>query len=677
MILREIQLGNIRSYVKLEPFQFPEGTLLFYGGVGSGKSSLLYAIEFALFGLGELKGPDLLRNGAAEGFVKLAFEEDGKNYVVYRKLSRKKTTVSETERAVSKDGEQHPYDSVTDMKASVLEILKLNEKPQPNTSSVLYRYGIFTPQEEIKRIMEASPESRLETLRRAFRLEKYATVRDNAQVLSNHLEKVELRVLEKQAEGLDETRSERDSLCKKIEINSNGLIQLGNELEEIDAALNTLREREKELEKALKEIQKFQAQIPLIKEQCEQDKQLVTRLKSELAKLEQDRSKSVGELKQLQSLSKPTDKSEEQLKIELKQVEDKQKAIATQRGANEKSLDNYEMLIDKRVCPTCERPIGDPSVYMEKRDQMRQEVSAFSDKERQTEREKHSLDSLLQSLRQYNATTQNLPRVQKEIDDKTKNVDDKTNEIKRVESHLGESQRKLSQLEEVVKPNEELLKEFEQTKQQMEEKKGLRHNKDTDMALLKQKNKGFEEDKKRLEDKISKGEAALGRICVYREVIKYLEEYFIPTVGRIETIVLQKIHGDFNDNFQKYFSIIIGFTEIEAYIDEDFSVVIMQGGYETPYYRLSGGERTSLALAYRLALNQLIRKLSKLERGLLILDEPTEGLSYAQVLNLREVFDDLDCNQIILVSHEPQFLGFSDKVLRVDKVNHISTISSS
>jgi len=211
----------------------------------------------------------------------------------------------------------------------------------------------------------------------------------------------------------------------------------------------------------------------------------------------------------------------------------------------------------------------------------------------------------------------------------------------------------------------------------MKEKEGLRHNKDTDMALLKQKNKGFEEDKKRLEDEISKGEAALGRICVYREVIKYLEEYFIPTVGRIETIVLQKIHGDFNDNFQKYFSIIIGFTEIEAYIDEDFSVVIMQGGYETPYYRLSGGERTSLALAYRLALNQLIRKLSKLERGLLILDEPTEGLSYAQVLNLREVFDDLDCSQIILVSHEPQFLGFADKVLRVDKVNHISTISSS
>jgi exonuclease SbcC len=675
MLLKEIQLKNIRSYVELQPFQFPEGTSLFYGGVGSGKSSLLYAIEFALFGLGELKGPDLLRNSAAEGFVSLAFEEDGKDYVVYRKLHQRKATVSQVEGTISEDGESCHYDSVTEMNLRVLEILKLNEKPRPGTSSVIYRYGIFTPQEEIKGIMEASPESRLETLRRAFRLEKYAIARDNAQALSNHLEKVEIKVLEKQAEGLEGKRDQRDSLIKQIEINNNELVRLGDELGNIDDALNTLREREKEQEAALKEIQSCQAQIPLIKEQHEQDEQLVTRLKGELAKSEQERSKSTAELKQLQSLLKPTDKSEEQLEAELKQVEKEQEALAAQRGANKKSLDNYEMLIDKGVCPTCERPIDDSSVYMEKRNKMRQEVNALLDKEREMGEKRRSLDSLLQDLRQYYAKTQNLSRLQEEIDGKTKSIDEKTNGIQRVKSRLSESQKKLSQLEEIVKPNKELLKAFSQTRQQIEEKEDLYHNKDVDIALLKQKNSGLEEGRKRLEDEISKGEAALVRMGIYREVIKYLEQYFIPTIGRIETMVLQKIHESFNDAFQKYFPMIIGFTEIEAYIDEDFSVVIVQGGYETPYYRLSGGERTSLALAYRLALNQLIRKLSKLGRGLLILDEPTEGLSYAQVLNLREVFDDLDCNQIVLVSHEPQFLGFSDRVFRVDKVNHASTIS--
>lgn len=675
MILKEIELRNIRSYTELQPFQFPEGTSLFYGGVGSGKSSLLYAIEFALFGLGELRGPDLLRNGAIEGFVSFAFEEDGKEYIVRRKLRRRNATVSQVEGAISEDGKLYPYDSVTEMKLRVLEILKLNEKPQPSTSSVIYRYGIFTPQEEIKRIMEAPPESRLETLRRAFHLQKYATARDNAQVLSSYLEKAEVRVLEKQAEGLDEKRSQRDLLDGQIETNNNELLRLGNELMQIDAALNVLRNREKELEKTAKEIENSQAQIPLIERQCEQEKNLIARLKGELAKLEQQKSESLGELNNLQSLPKPTDKSEEELAAELQQADNWRKTLIAQRAARQKSLENYDVLIDEGVCPTCERPIDDPAMYMGKRDKIRQELDISLDKEEETEDEKRSLDSLLQDLRKYYATIQNLPRLQKEIDDKTKSINEKNNEIQEAEGRLSDSQKRLGQLQEVVKPSEGLLRELEHTRQEIKAKEGSHHEKDKDIALLKQKNSTLEDTIKHLEDEISRGEAALARIGFYREVIKYLDQYFTPTIERIETIVLQKIHKDFNDAFQKCFSMIIGFTEIEAYVDEDFSVVIVQGGYETSYNRLSGGERTSLALAYRLALNQLIRKLAKLERGLLILDEPTEGLSYTQVLNLREVFDELDCNQIVLVSHEPQFLGFSDRVFRVDKVNHATIIS--
>jgi len=674
MILKRVQLRNIRSYVELKPFQFPDGTLLFYGGVGSGKSSLLYAIEFALFGLGELKGPDLLRNGATEGDVSLAFEEDGKEYIVHRELRRRGTNVSQAEGAISENGELHSY-SVTDMKLRVLELLKLNEKPEPSTSSVIYRYGIFTPQEEIKRIMEASYESRLETLRRAFRLEKYITVRGNAQVLSYQLEKVEIKVLEKKAEGLDEKKGQCDSLAKQIEENNNRLVRLRNELGKIDAALDTLHEKKKKLEEDQKKIHGYQAKIPLIKKQCEQDKQLVDRLTGELTKLELEKSKFIDELKQLQSLSKPADKSEDQLKAELKQLEEKSKALVAQRGANEKSLQNYEILIDKRVCPTCERPIEDPSVYTERLEKMHQEVDASFKKEQEMEGGKRSFESLLQDLRQYNVKIQNLPRLQKEIEDKTNDIANKTKEIQQVKSRLSESQKDLTQLEKLVKANEGLLKAFDQTEQEIRGKSDLRSGKDKEIALLEQKNSNLEVNRRQLEGEIREGENALSRIGFYHEVIKYLEQYFIPTIERIERMVLQKLHEDFNDAFQKYFSMIIGFTEIEAYIDEDFSLVVRQGGYEMPYRSLSGGERTSLALAYRLALNHLIRRLSKLERGLLILDEPTEGLSYAQVLSLREVFDDLNCDQIILVSHESQFLGFSDKVFRIDKVNHASTVS--
>jgi len=617
----------------------------------------------------------LLRNGATEGFVSLAFEEDGKNYIVYRKLRRKGTAVRQIEGTISENGELHSYDSITEMKSTILEILKLNEKPQPRTSSVIYRYGIFTPQEEIKGIMEASSENRLETLRRAFRLGRYAIVQDNAQALCNHLEKVEMKILEKQTEGLEGKKSQQDSLAEQIEMNNNKVVRLQKEVEEINTGLTILRKKEKEQGVALDEIKGFKAQIPLIEEQCEETKQTVTRLREQLTSLEQKKSELASELKELQSLPKPTEKSEEELEADLQQIGKKQNALAAQRGANNTTLSNYEMLIDKKVCPTCERPIEDPSVYEQKRDKMLHEVTDSLTAERETEKQKRSLGSLLQGLRRYHEQIAKLPWLQEEIKAKTKDIEKKASEIQQVEGRLSESQEKLRQMEESVKPNEQLLTAFDQTKQQIESEEGLVHEKGTEIALLRQKITGLEGQREQLVEEIRKGEAALVRVDAYQEVVKYLEQYFIPTMKRIETIVLQAIHEEFNDAFQKYFSMIIGFTEIEAEIDEDFSIVVRQGGYEMPYRSLSGGERTSLALAYRLALNQIIRKLAKLEKGLLVLDEPTEGLSYAQVLNLREVFDDLDCNQIILISHESQFLGFSDNAFRVAKVNRVSTIT--
>ena len=58
-----------------EEIIFPEGSLLLAGDIGSGKSSVLMAIEYALFGLqpGQ-KGNSLLRNNTQTGEVSLELE---------------------------------------------------------------------------------------------------------------------------------------------------------------------------------------------------------------------------------------------------------------------------------------------------------------------------------------------------------------------------------------------------------------------------------------------------------------------------------------------------------------------------------------------------------------------------------------------------------------------------
>ena len=59
-----------------------------------------------------------------------------------------------------------------------------------------------------------------------------------------------------------------------------------------------------------------------------------------------------------------------------------------------------------------------------------------------------------------------------------------------------------------------------------------------------------------------------------------------------------------------------------------------------------------------------------------MLDEPTDGFSTEQLDKMREVLDELNMRQIIIVSHEQKIESFVDKVIRVQKDEHVSSISS-
>jgi exonuclease SbcC len=91
---------------------------------------------------------------------------------------------------------------------------------------------------------------------------------------------------------------------------------------------------------------------------------------------------------------------------------------------------------------------------------------------------------------------------------------------------------------------------------------------------------------------------------------------------------------------------------------------------------LSGGEKTSVALAYRLSLNYLVQKVSAgIKSNLLILDEPTDGFSKEQLYKVRDILHELRCPQVILVSHEKELESFADHIYQVVKINGVSEIN--
>jgi len=60
--------------------------------------------------------------------------------------------------------------------------------------------------------------------------------------------------------------------------------------------------------------------------------------------------------------------------------------------------------------------------------------------------------------------------------------------------------------------------------------------------------------------------------------------------------------------------------------------------------------------------------------NLIMLDEPTDGFSMEQLDKIRDVINELNFDQIILVSHEPKVEGYVDKVLSVQEENSHSVV---
>jgi ABC-type lipoprotein export system ATPase subunit len=55
--------------------------------------------------------------------------------------------------------------------------------------------------------------------------------------------------------------------------------------------------------------------------------------------------------------------------------------------------------------------------------------------------------------------------------------------------------------------------------------------------------------------------------------------------------------------------------------------------------------------------------------------EPTDGFSREQLFRLRDILKELNCEQVIFVSHESELEGFVDKIYRITKEAGESRIS--
>lgn len=672
MMLKALTLENIRSYKDETRIQIPTGTILFEGDIASGKSTILYAIEFALFGLGDIKSSSLLRNGAKRGRVALRFEVDGKEYEVHRSLVKKGRIAQQDECYIDGPNGKAVL-SASELKERVLQILGFNEPANPKAQSVIYRYAIFTPQEEMKEVILKKPDERLQTLRKALRIEDYKVASDNTSTLIGRLKE---RV--KYFEGATQ---DTDSIKKKIEDETKLIAKITAELgplkqkeADLGEEIKTKNEKLKQLQGESEKIKKAEATIPLFKKQIEDKNGSARQTTEQSQSLKKRIDDTQPKIAELESVKQPTEKSKDELRRTQDDLKTRLRDAQKRKGGFDERIGNLNSILEQKVCPVCERPV-EPEEFRTKCEHVIAERSSLDNEISTYEKSITDLDLLIDGLGRYETAQSQLSILRSQIRENTGRLEQNNRTVKELNESIKTLQAQLKEALAEVEPLQEILQSTEALDKEAQKLNSKLTEIGKQISAKQASAQNSEEIKRQLQEQLNQKTKWLETVRSLREHNVWLGEYLAPTIENIEKHVMTSINQRFAEQFTRWFQILMDDPDMQVRINEDFSPIIEREGYEQDFNALSGGEKTSVALAYRLALNTTVQEVT-ISGGsnLLILDEPTDGFSKEQLYKIRDILEELKCPQVILVSHEKELEGFADHVFRVQKSDGVSAL---
>jgi DNA repair protein SbcC/Rad50 len=912
MILDRLKLSNFRSYTDAQ-VDFAPGVTLFEGDIGSGKSSLLFAVEFALFGLADVPGDHLLRAGEKEGLVELTFRSGGRTFTVGRRLVRSKAgATSQKDAYLIEEGARQDL-SVEQLRAAVIKVLGFREGAATRSKSQVFRYGVFTPQEEMKAILEQGAEERKQTLRRAFGIEEYKRARENGDLVKQALREraAGIEALLQGVPKLEQERSEaqasRASLAlqvkeaeggrehamaarKAAEAAARGADVLESRLRDLERAVGAIdvvrakqEERRLGAQRALSELAVLEPEVEPLKEassglpQLEQEVAAAESREEERRKLDQELARAetrqrslearkdeiAGESELIRKVTDASDSIQEgkraldaarkglqrvreeaaaageaadrlgalkkrqatlekeaagsaQIEVkfkereeaakagaqaakELAQTEENLKAAQEAQGSARQVLERVEADLDelsglkgKANCPKCHQPLDAAHLAVHRLEleagarEARTKLAQAQGQARAMERSRAGLSKTREdgerAARDRAALSEALKRALeagKEAEGAGKEVEvaakaaERAEELARHRKGLERDveaklpfEKKAAELElaarrwrEVSDHFRKVMREMEETSKAAREARAkrdalsadpaqvkklreqvstarvkaaklrelerrlagkadlVRHLKEaeSELADLSRRKAVSDGERQTLAAKLEKApvkslraafEAAAQRVAALEERLKgardglalqeqvlaranerlleaaasrgeldrvrhtrdFIEQCFQVALEDIELKVLSDLNSQLNARFQEYFGRLMEGAPVDVQVDEEFTPQVLQGANPLPVAALSGGERTSIALAYRLALNILVSRAAGMDTpDLLILDEPTDGFSKEQLARVGELLHDLDCQQVVLVSHERELETCADQVFEVVK----------
>jgi len=691
VIIDSILIENIRSHTKTY-IKFSKGFNCLVGGLGTGKSSILYAIDFALFGNPLGRSYDyLLREGVDVGRVALKFIENGKEYTIWRGLRRRGDHIGQDSEQLKLFEENKLLaEARSESVAEQLEsIIDMDDK--------LFREIIWVRQEKLKEILDMMPAERQRKLDTFFGISDYEVSWTNIRAIQKWYES-ERSSLERDSDVINvrEMQKRYDDAVKDLSI---------KELE--------LEEAQRELGEAERELKEASSQLEEIMELHRRNEELKSKeveLKSKIETLENIRARLMGEIKErrtrisnleisleilgkqendyrrdLVNLGLPADMSLENIQSYLNSIIEQISSMRGEeesvRGEMKRITQRISSLTKENKCPLCLQTLS--LEYKDRlMEQFHQEISNYRQQLDALEKSVKELEHLRSTLFKIFSNLQALILKKEEVVRQLENeksllskimmeLSAREKEIERFRKDLSSLQSKVaeidySKLEETQKLYNKALEKYSNLKYRVQ---NLEMRKNEILLTL-----------SNLKERLDSAQEKIKRLEKIKEILVFIEE-----ARQAYRSIQPKIRMDFVKYLEKIVQQILDeLTGSEGYplkvrIDENYTPIIEgEEGYERSTLNLSGGERTFLALAYRLGIGQLLMHLkSGRKLSMLLLDEPTESLGRedGSIDRLAEMISRLKTvEQIIAVTHSEAFAEKADRVIRVEKINGESRI---
>lgn len=662
-MIKGIRLSNWKTHLD-SSFSFGVGTNVIVGVMGSGKTSIMDAICFALYGTfpalnaRKVSLDETLMSKpspADRAVVRLEFDYNGKDYVVERTVKRK----GASEAVLYENKKLVAGPKPRDVNSKIEEIV--------GVSYELFSLAVYSEQNEIDRFLKLTPRERKIKFDELLSLDKYEEARANSVSLSTTVKRL---IKEKEA-ALSEAK--KDFSDKQLSDAKERVVSLEKEAEIKKS--ESLR-HEVFVRENIPELQRLEGQLISFRELKNSFAGIVER-ESLLAKRISDSEREISALAGMEGADEVEGKILEAKKAILSAAE-KEKTLSSQIaeasnsiGAQnavarqlEKSLSGLKDVGTK--CPICKNPLDShrkgelEAEYGCEIEKCRASAVGFESVKKKLEKELE--DARLFSRQRNNeavllekrlAQSQGLEEKKlrlssdkalfektvsekKALEEKISGifVDEKAISILR--ERLAEAREKVKSIEREISSKSELAGEIKKSIDAMERRKKLAE----EHALF-----------------IDNASQRLGKLTIFSNALVAMQ-------GELRDSLIEAINEAMGDVWERIYP-YRDYTGAKISINgSDYEVVARTRGGEWVRVEgiMSGGERSSVALTLRIAVSLVLTR----NLGWLILDEPTHNLDSNAVLSLstmlREHLPAL-VEQIFIITHDKQMENASSASL--------------